>query len=115
MSKDEIQTWMLLAFFLALFFSFYKVYLMFNKPGEGLDTTTQKDELIDIVEKALRASEKDEFDISIVYEKIVNEDLDWERHKNFNLNRFNQTVHTLCVIHEVQSVEDLLKKLLQEP
>jgi len=115
MSKDEIQNWMLLAFVIALFFSFYKVYIMFNKPGVGIDTATQKDELVKIVENTLRELETDEFNITVVYEKITCEDFDWERHKNFNLNRFNQTLNTLCIIHEVDTIEQLVERLLQEP
>jgi hypothetical protein len=111
MSKDEIQTWMLLAFAIALFFSFYKVYIMFNRPGEGLDTATQKDEIVDIVENALRGLDADSFNSELVYEKIVNDDFDWERYKNFNLNRFNQTVNTLFVIHKVDTIEQLLQEL----
>ena len=111
MSKDEIQNWMLLAFAIALFFSFYKVYIMFNKPGVGLDTNVQKDELVDIVEKALVGLDVNTYDASVVYEKIVNDDFDWERYKNFNLNRFNQTVNALCVIHKTDTVEELLKSI----
>jgi len=108
MSKDEIQNWMLLAFAIALFFSFYKVYIMFNKPGVGLDTSTQKDELVDIVEKALIGHDINSYDANVIYVKIINDDFDWERYKNFNLNRFNQTVNTLCVIHKVDMIEELL-------
>ncbi len=114
MSKDEIQNWMLLAFVIALFFSFYKVYIMFNKPGTGLDTAVQKDELVDIVADALRCVDAQEYDACIVYEQIISEEFDWERYKNFNLNRFNQTVNTLYVIHEVETIEQLLLSL-QEP
>lgn len=111
MSKDEIQNWMLLAFAISLFFSFYKVYIMFNKPGVGLDTTTQKDELVDIVQKALLGLDISSYEANVVYEKIINDNFDWERYKNFNLNRFNQTVNTLCVIHKVDKIEDLLTSI----
>ncbi len=111
MSKDEIQNWMLLAFIIALFFSFYKVYIMFNKPGEGVDTSTQKDELVDIVARALSGLDASNYDANIVYEKIINEEFDWERYKNFNLNRFNQTVNTLCVIHETDTIKELLQSI----
>jgi len=115
MSKDEIQSWMLLAFIIALFFSFYKVYLMFNKPGEGIDTATQKDELVDIVAKVLKEIDAKDYDATVVYEEIIREDFDWERYSNFNLNRFHQTVHTLHIIYKVDSIEQLIEKLLQEP
>ena len=115
MSKDEIQTWMLIAFALALFFSFYKVYLMFNKPGVGIDTATQKDELIEIVAEALKDIDIKNYDAIIVYEEIISEDFDWERYSNFNLNRFHQTVNTLHVIYKVDTIEQLVEQLLQEP
>jgi hypothetical protein len=111
MSKDEIQNWMLLAFAIALFFSFYKVYIMFNKPGVGLDTNTEKDELVDIVEKALVGLDLKSYDANAVYEKIINDNFDWERYKNFNLNRFNQTVNTLCVIHKADGMQELLTSI----
>ena len=111
MSKDEIQNWMLLAFSIALFFSFYKVYIMFNKPGVGLDTATQKDELVDIVACTLSGLDASNYDASRIYEKIISGDFDRERYKNFNLNRFNQTVNALFVIHEVDTIEQLLPKL----
>ena len=114
MSKDEIQTWMLLAFLLALFFSFYKVYLMFNKPGVGIDTATQKDELVEIVQKSLVGLHCDDFDATIVYEKIISEDFDWSRYSNFNLNRCNQTIELLLIIHECHTIEALLLKLSDE-
>ena len=114
MSKDEIQTWMLFAFLLALFFSFYKVYLMFNKPGEGIDTSTQKDELVDIVQKALKGLSIDKFNANKVYEKIISEDFDWTRYANFNLNRFNQTIQQLLIIHQCNTIDELLLKLSNE-
>jgi len=111
MSKDEIQNWMLLAFAIALFFSFFKVYIMFNKPGVGLDTATQKDELVEIVTDALKCVDVKTYDANVVYEMIICEEFDWERYKNFNLNRFNQTVNTLYIIHEVDTIEELFESI----
>lgn len=84
---------------------------MFNKPGLGIDTTTQKNELVDIISKALKGVDAKYYIASEVYEKIVNEDFDWKRHSNFNLNRFNQTINTLFIIHKVDTIEQLLEEL----
>ena len=84
---------------------------MFNKPGVGLDTATQKDELVEIVTDALKCVDVKTYDANVVYEMIICEEFDWERYKNFNLNRFNQTVNTLYIIHEVDTIEELFESI----
>ena len=111
MSTNEIQNWMLFAFIIALLFSFYKIYLMFNKPGEGIDTHVEKDELTEIVKSALHGITASQYNAEAIYKKIISEDFDEKRYKNFNLNRFNQTVNSLFVIYKVDTIEQLLPKL----
>lgn len=112
MKNDEIQIWMLIAFIAALILSFYKVYIMFNKPAKGIDTKTQYKELSDIISSFLKNIDDPNLCSEKIYDKLVREKvLENEEYKNFNLNRFNQIVQQLFYTYEVYSLPELIEKI----
>ena len=109
MTNDEIQFWMLIAFAVAFVISFYKIYIMFNTPVEGVDTQTQYNQLEDIIINFLKEVTDDSLSSQTLFEYIIElEVMQDDAYKNFNQNRFNQLLQQLFYIYEVQSIPELI-------
>jgi len=112
MSQDEIQVWMLIAFIIALFFSFYKVYLMFNKPAKGKATKVQYTELEDIITKFLKNLKNIPEDEKSIFDELIKEKIFLHvDYHNFNLNRFKQILQQIYFTYDVDTLSELIKKI----
>jgi len=109
MTKDEIQFWMLIAFAVAFVLSAYKVYFLFNTPSEGINTSTQHNQLQNIMINFLKQLEEVDISPQELFNHLIKlEELQDEAYKNFNQNRFNQLLQQLFFTYKATSIKELI-------
>ena len=112
MKSDNLQIWMLTAFFIVLILGMYKVYIMFNQPVDGPDMKTEHDELKDIIISFIQNNEiSDKTNEALFKQLIEKEDFDTQRYRNFNQNRFNQLTQQLFYTYDVSSLAELIESI----
>ena len=115
MTKDEIQVWTLLAFFIVTLLSSYKLYLIFSVPSSGLDTKTQYAQLEKIIINYLKDVDQTELDSKELFSLLQGlDDIHDDRYKNFNHNRLNQLLQGLFYRYDVYSLPELISKVKDE-
>ena len=104
------ETVMMVAFLVATALSIYKVYVIFEKQADdGIDINTLEKEIIYIIEEIFS---KEKLERDALFQKIIeHENFDGQRHKNFNLNRFNQVLERMYIRHKVENYDELKEKL----
>jgi len=114
MTKDDIQTWALIAFAIVLALALYKLYAMFNTPVTGPDTKTQHAQLENIIVDFLKDLEISDLDTKELFEILIKEDhFEDENYRNFNHNRLNQILQRLYYSYDANSLNELILNIHQ--
>lgn len=112
MKSDNLQIWMLTAFFIVLVLGMYKVYLIFNKPVSGPDIETEHAELSDIIISFIQDHEIPDITNEALFKQLIEEAcFDTQRYKSFNQNRFNQLIQQLYYTYDVNTLSQLIESI----
>jgi len=112
MTKDEFQTWMLIALAIVLALGFYKVYAIFNTPVPGPDTKTQHAQLEQVIIDFLKDVDRTDLSSKELFDLLMQEDdFKDDTYKNFNHNRLNQLLQQLFYTYEADSLSDLISNM----